>query len=518
MADLYWVYLIITNLKINMKTITIDNQTDLSLKQLRHIFFESSKLHLSDSAKHAIHNSAAYIQEKLKSHETIYGVNTGFGRLAKISISDNQLKELQKNLVLSHSVGVGASLETNNVKLILSLKINSLARGYSGIRLITVNHLIKFFNHQLFPCIPSKGSVGASGDLAPLAHMALPLIGEGEVSTESEIISGKQALMRLNLKPLQLAAKEGLALLNGTQVSTGIALANYFYIERIFNAAMVAGTLSTIAAGGSPASFHPLIHKVRNQPEQEIVAACFSKLLANSRYNIATERVQSPYCIRCQPQVMGACLQQMQHAALILQREANGVSDNPLVFVNENKILSGGNFHAEPIAFVSDNLALVIAEIANISERRVAMLIDADISGLPPFLVREPGINSGFMLPQVTAAALVNENKTLAHPASIDSIPTCANQEDHVSMATFAARRLREMIENSATVIAIELLTACQGLDLTKPYLANTLQPVYELVREHAPFYDTDRSLAKEITKIKALVLDGTFSVFDTMF
>lgn len=494
-----------------MKKLILDNQKNLSLKQLQQIYFEETTLSLTNYAKSAIKASADYIADILKTDAVIYGVTTGFGQLAKVSIPHDHLVQLQKNIVLSHAVGTGALLPTETVKLILALKIQSLARGYSGVRLETMDYLMKFYNHGYYPCIPSKGSVGASGDLAPLAHLALPLLGEGSVCFENKIIPAKNALKALALKPIHLAAKEGLALLNGTQVSTAIALANYFKLERIFAAAVLAGTMSTVAAGGSPNSFNPLIHQIRGQKSQEQIAKQYAKLLKETKYQVAKARVQSPYCIRCQPQVMGACWQQMQNVLDVLVKEANGVSDNPLIFVKEKKILSGGNFHAEPIAMAADNLALCFAEVGNISERRIAMLIDSSISGLPPFLVAEPGINSGFMMAQVTAAALVSENKSLAHPASVDSIPTSANQEDHVSMATFAARRLGEMAENTATVIAIELLTACQGVDFAKPKLGKSLKTVYDLIRQHSAFYDRDRFFADDITRVKELVLTGKF-------
>lgn len=497
----------------NFMKIIIDNETNLTLEQLWQLIFEETKLELSENAKVAVQASADYITKVMESDAVVYGVNTGFGNLAKVSIPHNKILQLQKNIVLSHAVGTGALLPAATVKLILALKINSLARGYSGVRLETMHYLIAFFNHGYFPCVPSKGSVGASGDLAPLAHLVLPLLGESSVHIGEKIIPATEALQQLQLKPIQLAAKEGLALLNGTQVSTAIALVNYFLLERIFSAAIFSGALTTVAAGGSPNSFNALIHQIRGQLAQQDVAKMYADLLADTQYQVAKERVQSPYCIRCQPQVMGACLQQMRNGITVLHNEADGVSDNPLIFVKENKILSGGNFHAEPIAMAADNLALCFAEIASIAERRIAMLIDTNISGLPPFLVPEPGINSGFMLAQVTAAALVSENKALAHPASVDSIPTSANQEDHVSMATFAARRLSEMAENSATVIAIELLAACQGVDFAKPVLGKKLQAVYDLVRQHSAFYERDRFFANDIELVKNLILAGGFEL-----
>lgn len=496
-----------------MKRILIDDKKNLTLEDLKAVFLkEAITIELTESAKAAIEKSALYINEIIKTDKIIYGVNTGFGKLAKVLISKENLQKLQTNIVLSHAVGTGALLDSAIVKLIMLLKINSLARGYSGIQPCTLEFLIRLFNENLIPCIPGKGSVGASGDLAPLAHMVLPILYEGQIEHNGKISPSKVVLEKAGITPTPLAAKEGLALLNGTQASTALAMAGLFQLENIFRAAVLSGSLTTIAIGGKASPFDPLLHKARNQPSQEHVAKLYENYLLSSDYEIDAERVQAPYSIRCQPQVMGACWQQLQNTKTILENEANGVSDNPLIFADENKVISGGNFHAEPIAMASDNLALSIAEIANISERRIALLVDPSISGLPAFLVNEAGINSGFMMAQVTAAALVSENKTFAHPASVDSIPTSANQEDHVSMATFAARRLTDMAQNSATVIAIELLAACQALDLTKPQaLCPELKTCYDLVRQHAKFYDKDRYIAHEIDAIRDLVLRGQF-------
>jgi histidine ammonia-lyase len=497
-----------------MKRILIDNKKDLTLEDLKAVFFgEEVIIKLTDSAKAAIEKSANYINEIIKTDKVIYGVNTGFGKLAKVLISKENLAQLQTNIVLSHAVGTGDLLDSAVVKLMLLLKVNSLARGYSGIQPGTIEFLIQLFNQNLIPCVPGKGSVGASGDLAPLAHMVLPVLLEGDIEYKGVISSSKEALQKAGIAPTPLAPKEGLALLNGTQASTALAVAGLFQLENIFQAAVLAGSLSTIAIGGQISSFDPILHKVRNQPCQVQIAAQYEYYLSNSEYEMDMERVQTPYSIRCQPQVMGACLQQLQNAKTILENEANGVSDNPLIFADEDKVISGGNFHAEPIAMAADNLALSIAETANISERRVALLVDPSISGLPAFLVNEAGINSGFMMAQATAAALVSENKTFAHPASVDSIPTSANQEDHVSMATFAARRLTDMAQNSATVIAIELLAACQALDLISSWtLCSELKSCYDLVRQHSKFYDKDRYMAHEINAVRDLILAGIFT------
>jgi histidine ammonia-lyase len=393
------------------------------------------------------------------------------------------------------------------------LKIASLAQGYSGVQPATIRALQRLLETETYPCIPGKGSVGASGDLAPLAHLAAALIGVGQVRMRGRVLSAGKALAHIGLKPLRLAAKEGLALLNGTQVSTALALAGLFAIESVFAAALVAGAMSVDALKGSDVPFDDRLHVLRRQDGQRRVAASLRRLLAGSRIrasHLECDRVQDPYSLRCQPQVMGACLDLIRTVAVTLQREANAVTDNPLVFAREREVLSGGNFHAEPVALAADQLALAIAEIGSLSERRLALLIDAKMSGLPPFLVERSGVNSGFMVPQVTAAALVSENKMLAHPASVDSIPTSANQEDHVSMATHGARRVLEMADNAATVIAIELLAAAQGLEFHRPMRSSrALEGALRLVRARVAPYTVDRFFAPDIEAAKKLVISG---------
>jgi histidine ammonia-lyase len=396
--------------------------------------------------------------------------------------------------------------------LILVLKAASLARGFSGVRPEVIDTLVKAFNAGISPCIPSKGSVGASGDLAPLAHMTLAMIGEGEVRINNKIVAARDGLHRAGMAPIELAAKEGLALLNGTQVSTALALRALFETEDVFAAAMATGALSVDAAKGSDAPFDPRIHEVRGQPGQSDVAAQYRALLAGSEIRrshlVNDDRVQDPYSLRCQPQVMGACLDLIRNVAATLKNEANAVTDNPLLFGDE--VLSGGNFHAEPVALAADTLALAIAEIGALSERRIALLIDSVLSGLPPFLVRDAGLNSGFMMAHVTAAALASENKSLAHPASVDSLPTSANQEDHVSMATFAAQRLLDMTTNTRTIVAIELLAAAQGIDFHAPLVTSpALQSIHRAVRKHSPFYDQDRYFAPDIANITKALAKG---------
>jgi len=471
-----------------------------------------------------VRRSAQAIEHVLASGKTVYGVNTGFGLLAQTRIPDAELALLQRNLVLSHAAGTGALLPDAIVRLVLVLKIASLAQGYSGVRPATIRALQRLLDTETYPCIPAKGSVGASGDLAPLAHLAAALIGVGQVRRHGRALSASQALAQIGLKPLRLAAKEGLALLNGTQVSTALALAGLFAIENVFAAALVAGAMSVDALKGSDAPFDDRIHVLRRQEGQRRVAGSLRALLRGSRIrasHLDCDRVQDPYSLRCQPQVMGACLDLIRSVADTLQREANAVTDNPVVFAREREVLSGGNFHAEPVALAADQLALAIAEIGSISERRLALLIDPKMSGLPPFLVRNSGVNSGFMVPQVTAAALVSENKMLAHPASVDSIPTSANQEDHVSMATHGARRVLEMADNAATVIAIELLAAAQGLEFHRPMRSSRrLEGALQLLRSQVPGYGEDRFFAPDIEAAKSIVTGGTLSalVDDALF
>jgi histidine ammonia-lyase len=427
---------------------------------------------------------------------------------------------LQRNLVLSHAVGVGEPLAAPVVRLIIALKVASLARGHSGARRGVIDALLALHNADVLPVIPEKGSVGASGDLAPLAHLAAVLIGIGEVTLGGERLPATEGLRRAGIAPVTLAAKEGLALLNGTQVSTALALLHLFDIEDLFRTALVSGALSVDAAAGSVKPFDDRIHRLRGHPGQVDAAAAYRALLEGSEINVSHRdcgKVQDPYSLRCQPQVMGACLDQLRHAATVLEREANAVSDNPLLFPDTLEVLSGGNFHAEPVAFAADNAALAVAEIGALAERRIALLIDATLSGLPPFLVRDGGVNSGFMIAHVTAAALASENKTLAHPASVDSLPTSANQEDHVSMATFAARKLGDLADNTAGILAIEILAAAQGVDLREHPTSPALRKVMALVRAHVPHYDLDRYFAPDIAVVKELVRQGAFAALSPL-
>ena len=495
----------------------------LTLAQLRRLCCSSpSPVKLDPACRAGILASAALVQRAADGDAPVYGVNTGFGKLASTRIAHDDLATLQLRLLRSHAVGVGEPLDERIVRAVLLLKATSLARGYSGVRPEVIELLLAFYNKGIAPVIPCQGSVGASGDLAPLAHMSLPLVGEGEVFYQGQRMAAAQALERGGLQPLQLSAKEGLALINGTQVSTALAIDALLATERLFEAAVIAGALTLDAARGSDGPFDPRIHEVRGQPGQIECAAAYRALMAGSEIRRShlehDDRVQDPYCLRCQPQVMGACLDQMRYATAVLVREANAVTDNPLVFARastgsartEDSMVSGGNFHAEPVALAADALAVAIAEIGAIAERRIAMLVDTAVSRLPPFLTPEPGLNSGFMIVHVTAAALASENKSLAHPASVDSLPTSANQEDHVSMATFAARRLQPMLRNTAHIVAIELLAAAQGIEFLRPLKsAPALENVMRLVRSVSPAMMVDRSLALDIEAVHHLAAAG---------
>lgn len=500
-----------------MPSITL-TPTQLTFAQLRQVYDQPTTVTLDPTAYEAIEKSHQAVQAIIAKDKPAYGINTGFGLLAKERISDDELELLQRNLILSHSVGTGERLPDNVVRLIMLIKVASLARGVSGVRREVVDSILGLLNHNIIPLIPAKGSVGASGDLAPLSHMTLTLMGEGDCFVNGEKISAKQALANAGLQPIVLQAKEGLALINGTQTSTALAIRGYFLAKDILTTATITGSLSIDAAKGSDSPFDARIHESRGHHGQIQIAQAHRELIKASQiresHKIDDERVQDPYCLRCQPQVMGACLDLINQVGKTLLIEANAVTDNPLIFNDNDEpvAISGGNFHAEPVAFATDTLALAISEIGSMSERRIALLIDKTLSGLPPFLVKNAGVNSGFMIAHVTAAALASENKSLAHPASVDSIPTSANQEDHVSMATFASRRLYEMAHNTATIVGIELLAAAQGIDFHKEdNLATSpaLAKVHDKLREKVAFYDKDRYFAPDIENAKQLVLSG---------
>ncbi|CAL4867246.1 Histidine ammonia-lyase [Asticcacaulis sp. MM231] len=476
--------------------------------------YRGAAFKLDPACMPAVAESAVAVSRILSRGEPVYGINTGFGKLASTRIEDADLTTLQRNIILSHAAGVGAPSPQPVVRLMLALKLTSLAQGASGIKPETLELMQAMLDHDLMPVIPCQGSVGASGDLAPLAHMAACMIGVGEIEVYGARMPALRALKEAGLRPLTPGPKEGLALLNGTQFSTANALAGLFEAEVLLQTALVTGALSTEAAKGSDAPFDPRVHALRRHKGQIDTARTLRDLMSDSTIRAShlkgDERVQDPYCLRCQPQVMGAALDILRQAAVTLETEANGVSDNPLIFTDPDEALSGGNFHAEPVAFAADIIALAICEIGSIAERRIAMLVDPALSGLPAFLTPQPGLNSGFMIPQVTAAALVSENKQRAYPASVDSIPTSANQEDHVSMAAHGARRLMEMAENAFAVIGIELLAAAQGCDFLKPLTSSeALERVRALTRSAVPALDHDRHFHPDMALAIELVRSG---------
>ena len=484
------------------------------LSELRRIAAGQSQIALPAGAWQVIERSRKHVEDALASDRTIYGVNTGFGRLAQTRIASADLKQLQRNLVLSHSAGIGELLPDHVVRLILALKIVSLARGFSGVRRVIVERLLDLFNHDLLPEIPSQGSVGASGDLAPLAHLSAVLMGEGRARYKDQSLTGREGLSAAGLQPIQLEAKEGLALLNGTQVSTALALTALFAAEANLQAAIIAGALATDAIKGSDTPFDARIHMARGHTGQIEVATALRTLMAGSQIRLShltCQRVQDPYSIRCQPQVLGPCLDALRYVGRTFETEANAATDNPLVF-DDGAILSGGNFHAEPVAIAADMLAVAISEIGALAERQIALLIDSSLSGLPPFLASDSGVNSGFMIAHVTAASLASENKSLAHPASVDSLPTSANQEDFVSMATFAARRLADMNANVSAILAIELLAAAEGIEFHRPLnTSERLERAHKLLRSVAQRFDQDRAMSPAIDAVRSLIETRAF-------
>ncbi|HHL43246.1 MAG TPA: histidine ammonia-lyase [Hellea balneolensis] len=486
------------------------------LKVWEDVYFAGGSFRLDDAAKQICKTSADIVKAAAAGHTPVYGVNTGFGKLARIQINAKDTATLQRNLILSHCSGVGDPMPTAITRLMMALKINSLGRGASGVSWRLISLLQDMLERGVTPVVPAQGSVGASGDLAPLAHMAAVMIGEGEALYKEKRVSGAQALHAAGLSPIVLRAKEGLGLINGTQFSTAYALAGYFETVRLARSALITGAMSVDAAMGSSAPFKAFIHDLRGHKGQIRAGVILRELMEGSvirdSHLDGDERVQDPYCLRCQPQVMGACMDVLDAVANTLRIEANAVTDNPLVNIENGEILSGGNFHAEPVAFAADQMALSLAEIGAIAQRRIALLVDPALSfGLPPFLSPHPGVNSGFMIAEVTSAALMSENKQRANPCSVDSTPTSANQEDHVSMAAHGARRLMDMVKNLRYIIAIEWLCAAQGIELRAPLTTSaTLSSAIKALRAHVPSLKDDRYMAGDIETTATLLASGT--------
>lgn len=488
----------------------------LNINELKNVYHNKYSIYrIAPDAKMNMNASVNNIKLLLQNNnmQSVYGVNTGFGKLASTQIDLENLTKLQHNLIQSHCTGVGELLDDSFVRLVTILKVGSLARGYSGIRFEVLESLLTLINNEYYPCVPGKGSVGASGDLAPLAHLVAPLIGVGKVRKNGKIITALQALEECRLEKIDMQPLEGLSLLNGTQVSTALALKGLFKIRAVFEASLKASAFSLIAVEGNTAPFDSRIHNLRGHQGQIAVAEKMRHLLLEGipkEFLNKSGRVQDPYSFRCLPQVLGACLDQMNFIENILEIEANAVTNNPISLFETNEFISGGNFHAEPVAFAADMLAIICTEISSLSERRTSILLDSNLSGLPPFLVNNSGLNSGFMIAQVTAAALVSENKSKSFPCSVDSIPTSANQEDHVSMATHAANRISELAENAAYVVTIELLSAVQACDLRKVNkFSGNLQNIYNQIRTKVAFYDQDRYLADDIEYVKQLIFES---------
>jgi histidine ammonia-lyase len=485
----------------------------IDLATLRRLW-QGEAASLDDAAMQRIAASAASVERIVAGGETVYGVNTGFGLLANTRIPDDRLAELQTNLILSHSAGLGDPLPRHVTRLMIVLKLLGLGRGHSGVRPLVIHALQRLLDADAMPLIPSQGSVGASGDLAPLAHLIAALMGHGRIDVAGEALPAGDALRRIGLDELQLGPKEGLALINGTQMSTAVALDALFTGERVFAAALAAGAMSVDALKGSAKPFDARISQLRGQAGQIRVAAALRSLLEGSEilasHQCCCSKVQDPYSFRCQPQVMGAALDLLENAARTLTIEAAAVTDNPIVFPDEDTAVSGGNFHAQPVAFAADIVTMALCELGSISERRVSVLVDPKMSGLPAFLTQDSGVNSGLMIPQVTAAALVSENKSLAFPASVDSIPTSAGQEDHVSMAPIAARKAGQVARNAAGVVAVELMAAAEGIDYHAPLRTSPrLQQVHSAVRALSPHFTADRYWADEMRALQAAVLDA---------
>lgn len=496
------------------KIVIVDGET-LTVEDVVNVSRFNAKVELKESQIEKIKESRRYVEEALEKGQAIYGINTGFGKFSTVSISEEELDLLQKNLIYSDACGVGDAFDTEIVRAMMVLRINALAKGFSGIRLETLECLIEMLNKGVHPIVPSKGSVGSSGDLCPLAHMVLPMIGEGEAEYEGEILAGSEAMKRAGIEVITLKAKEGLALINGTQAIMANATLNVYDTERLLKEADIVSSLTVDALRGIIDAFDERVHLIRPHKGQLDVAENLRKLLKNSKLvtKQGEERMQDSYSLRCIPQVHGASRLAFDYVKEVVSTEINSVTDNPLIFPGEDgACISGGNFHGQPIAIAMDTLGILVSEIANISERRIEKLVNPALShGLPAFLVKNGGVNDGFMIPQYVAAALVSENKVLAHPASVDSIPTSANQEDHVSMGTIAARKARKIIDHAQHVISIELLCAAQAADFSDvKKLGDGSMEAYKTLRNEVDFMENDVIFYPDMDKSFELIKNET--------
>lgn len=496
-----------------MNVVAIDGE-HLTLEEIYAVAVENVPVELSSEAKLKIRTSRKYVEQLVEEDANVYGVTTGFGKFSNVKIDHADVLKLQENLIMSHQAGVGEPFPEDVVRAIMLLRANTLAKGFSGVRTCVVQTLLTMLNKRVHPLIPRKGSVGASGDLAPLAHLAAVLIGQGEAWYNGHLLPGADAMKRAGIEPVQLQAKEGLALINGTQVMTGLGVMLQLQAERLAKVMDIAGAITLEALKGTDTAFLELTHNVRPHKGQRVSARNFLKLHNHSEIiqsHVNCVKVQDAYSLRCMPQVHGATKDVLRYVRGVLEVEINSATDNPLIFADQKKVISGGNFHGQPIAMALDFLAIGLAELADISERRIEHLVDPDVSGLPGFLVKEGGLNSGFMIAQVTAVALVSENKILCHPASVDSIPTSANKEDHVSMGTIAAVKAYEVLKNVQYVAAIELLCCVQGLDFLKPLRpGNGVQKAYDMIRQSVPYLENDRPLHQDIRRCLELIINNT--------
>ncbi|WP_346929317.1 histidine ammonia-lyase [Clostridium sp.] len=489
----------------------IINGNDLRLEDIVNVARNNYQVEISEEAIKRVEKSRGIVDKIVEEDRVVYGITTGFGKFSDVSISGEDCKTLQRNLIISHACGFGDSLDTDIVRTIILLRANALSKGYSGIRLSTLQTLVAMLNKGVHPIIPEKGSLGASGDLAPLSHMVLPMIGEGEAEYQGKIISGREAMNKAGIEVVQLIAKEGLALINGTQVMTAVGALALWDGINLIKSGDIAAALTVEALRGIRDAFDLRTHNIRPHEGQietakNILALVDGSSLVTSQGEI---RVQDAYTLRCIPQIHGASKDALNYAKHKVEIEINSVTDNPIV-TEEGDVISGGNFHGQPMALTFDFLGIAMSEIANVSERRLERLINYQLNDLPAFLVKHGGLNSGFMITQYAAAALVSENKILAHPASVDSIPSSANQEDHVSMGTIAARKARDIIRNAERVVATEILAACQAIDFRQEYtLGKGTKVAYESVRDVVNFIENDVVMYKEIDKVTELLRSG---------